>query len=106
MLGSTGHILIIFFVQVFQLSGIRERLEAVGVSSTTAEQFMKLLVELDLLGEGQVSNLMAVSEAMEKEERERLAELLYTHLVHWLGQCTVSCEDKQYHFWSCLYYST
>lgn len=72
-------------MQVFQLSGVRERLEAVGLSSTTAEQFMKILVELDLLGEGQVSNLMAVSEAMDKKERERLAGLLYTHLIHWLG---------------------
>lgn len=75
-------------MQIFQLSGVHERLEAVGLSSPTADQFMKLLVELDLLGEGQVSNLMAISEAMDKEERQTLAELLYTHLVHWLGQCT------------------
>ena len=95
-------------MQVFQLSGVRERLEAVGLSSTTAEQFMKILVELDLLGEGQVSNLMAVSEAMDKEQRERLAGLLYTHLVHWLGWCTysrVSCEEIHCHLWSCFYYS-
>lgn len=70
------------------MNGVCERLEAVGLSSATAEQFMKLLVELDLLGEGQVSNLMTISETMDKEERERLAGLLYTHLVHWLGQCT------------------
>ena len=90
VVGSTVRILIssnkIFVpMQVFQLSGVRERLEAVGLSSTTTEQFVKILVELDLLGEGQVSKLMAVSEAMDKEERERLAGLLYTHLVHWLG---------------------
>ena len=72
-------------MQVFQLNGVRERLEAVGLSSTTVEQFMKMLVELDLLGEGQLSNTVAGSESMEKKERERLAELLYAHLIHWLG---------------------
>ncbi len=70
---------------MFQLSGVRERLEAVGLSSAAAGQFMKMLVELDLLGEGQVSNVVAGSEAMDKDGRERLAELLYAHLVHWLG---------------------
>ena len=70
------------------MSGVRERLEAVGLSTDTAEQFMKLLVELDLLGEGQVSTLMTASETMDREGRERLAAVLYAHLVHWLGRFT------------------
>lgn len=74
------------FLQVFELSGVRERLEAVGVSSTTSAQFMKLLVELDLLSEGRVSKLVTVSESMDKPLRKELAEQLYAYLVRWLGQ--------------------
>ena len=110
---STVLIQVFNLCQIFQLSDIRERLEAVGLSSATAEHFMKMLVELDLLGEGQVSNLLAISEAMNKEERERLAEVLYTQLVYWLGQCSYNCtpcmshvKKTHCHLWTCFYCST
>ena len=73
-------------LQVFELSGVKEKLEAVGMSSVTVAQFTKLLVELDLLSEGHVSNLLTVSENMDKAERRQLAEQLYAHLVYWLGE--------------------
>ena len=52
----------IVYFQVFQLSGVEQRLEAVGLSATTSGQFMKLLVELDLLCGGHVSKLVTISE--------------------------------------------
>ena len=77
-------------LQVFELTGVRERLEAVGMPSATAAQFTKLLVELDLLSEGRVSNLLTISDNMDKAERRQLAEQLYAHLVYWLGQLCCS----------------
>ena len=73
-------------LQVFELDGVQEKLESVGMSSATVAQFTKLLVELDLLSEGHVSNLLTVSEKMDKVERRQLAEQLYTYLVYWLGE--------------------
>lgn len=73
-------------LQIFELNGVQEKLEAVGMFSATAAQFTKLLVELDLLSEGRVSNLLTVSEDMDKAERRQLAEQLYAHLVYWLGK--------------------
>ena len=65
---------------------MKEKFVSVGVSSATAEQFMNLLVELDLLSEGRVSKLISVSLHLDKKARKQLAEQLYSHLVRWLGQ--------------------
>ena len=77
---------------------MREKLESVGVSSATAAQFTKLLVELDLLSEGRVSNLLTVSENMDKAERRQLAEQLYAHLVYWLGEFNNNNNGNMFQF--------
>lgn len=68
------------------MSGVKERLTSVGVSTSTADQFVSLLVELDLLSEGHMSKVIKISERLDKDGRRQLAEQIYAHLVRWLGQ--------------------
>ena len=64
---------------------MKERLVAVGIASPTAEQVMNLLMNLDLLSEGRMSELIP-SDQLDKSERQQLAEQVYAHLVRWLGK--------------------
>ena len=72
---------------MFQLSEVKDRLIAVGISTSVSEQIMNLLVNLDLLSEGHVCKLISSSDQIDKFDRQCLAEQVYAHLVRWLGQC-------------------